>query len=214
MLPDTLRWIAEHRPMIAEAGLRHIELSAAALAVAVLVAVPLGVGLTRVPAAAAYAIGAANVLRTIPSLALLVLMLPLVGTGYLPAMIALTLYGVPAILLNTYAGLRSVDPDVIDAARGQGLSDRQVVRRIEVPLALPVVFAGIRTAAVQIVAAATLAAFVGGGGLGELITAGMGTLDFPELLVGALAVAGLAAGTELLFAGVERWAAGPRRKAA
>ena len=154
-----------------------------------------------------------STLRTIPSLALLVLMLPLVGTGYLPAMIALTLYGVPAILLNTYAGVRSVDPDVVDAARGQGLSDRQIVRRIEVPLALPVVFAGIRTAAVQIVAAATLAAFVGGGGLGELITAGMGTLDFPELLVGALAVAALAAATELLFAGVERRVAYPRRAA-
>jgi osmoprotectant transport system permease protein len=213
MLADTLRWIAEHQRVLADAGLRHIELSAAALAVAVTIAVPLGIALTRVPGAAAYAIGAANVLRTIPSLALLVLMLPLVGTGYLPAMIALTLYGVPAILLNTYAGVRSVDPDVVDAARGQGLSDRQIVRRIEVPLALPVVFAGIRTAAVQIVAAATLAAFVGGGGLGELITAGMGTLDFPELLVGALAVAALAAATELLFAGVERRVAYPRRAA-
>jgi osmoprotectant transport system permease protein len=213
MLADTLRWIAEHQRVLADAGLRHIELSAAALAVAVTIAVPLGIALTRVPGAAAYAIGAANVLRTIPSLALLVLMLPLVGAGYLPAMIALTLYGVPAILLNTYAGVRSVDPDVVDAARGQGLSDRQIVRRIEVPLALPVVFAGIRTAAVQIVAAATLAAFVGGGGLGELITAGMGTLDFPELLVGALAVAALAAATELLFAGVERRVAYPRRAA-
>jgi osmoprotectant transport system permease protein len=211
MLADTLHWIAEHQRVLADAGLRHIELSAAALAVAVTIAVPLGIALTRVPGAATYAIGAANVLRTIPSLALLVLMLPLVGTGYLPAMIALTLYGVPAILLNTYAGMRSVDPDVVDAAHGQGLSDAQIVRRIEIPLALPVVFAGIRTAAVQIVAAATLAAFVGGGGLGELITAGMGTLDFPELLVGALAVAALAAGTELLFAGLERRVAGPRR---
>ena len=210
---DLLGWIAGHRGVRAEAGLRHVELSAAALGLAVAVAVPLGIALTRVPAAAAYVIGGANVLRTIPSLALLVLMLPLVGTGYLPAMIALTLHGVPAILLNTYAGLRSVDPDVVDAARGQGLSDRQIVRRIELPLALPVVFAGVRTAAVQIVAAATLAAFVGGGGLGELITAGMGTLDFPELIVGALAVAALAAGTELLFAGVERLA-GPRRRAA
>jgi osmoprotectant transport system permease protein len=125
-------------------------------------------------------------------------------------MVALTVYGVPAILLNTYAGVRSVDPDIVDAARGQGLSDRQIIRRIEIPLALPVMFAGIRTAAVQIVAAATLAAFVGGGGLGELITAGMGTLDFPELLVGALAVAALAAATELLFAGLERGIAGRR----
>lgn len=204
MLAETLRWAAEHQRVLLEATLRHLELAGAALAVAILVAVPLGIALTRVPGAASLAIGIANVLRTIPSLALLVLMLPLVGTGYLPAMMALTLYGLPAILLNTYAGVRSVDPDVVDAARGQGLSDRQIIRRIEIPLALPVVFAGIRTAAVQIVAAATLAAFVGGGGLGELITAGMGMLDFPELLVGALAVAALAAATELLFAGIER----------
>jgi osmoprotectant transport system permease protein len=205
------RWIAGHQRVLMEAALRHLELSLAALAVAVLIAVPLGILLTRAPRAAPFAVGVANVLRTIPSLALLVLMLPLLGTGYLPAMVALTIYGVPAILINTYAGVRSVDPEVVDAARGQGLSDRQIMRRIEMPLALPVVFAGIRTAAVQIVAAATLAAFVGGGGLGELITAGMGTLDFPELLVGALAVAALAAATELLFAGLQRWVATSRR---
>jgi osmoprotectant transport system permease protein len=211
MLAEALRWPAEHHRMLVDATLRHLELSFAALAVAMSIAVPLGIVLTRAPGIAAFAIGTANVLRTIPSLALLVLMLPLLGTGYLPAVVALILYGVPAILLNTYAGVRSVDPDVVDAARGQGLSDRQIVRRIEIPLALPVVFAGIRTAAVQIVAAATLAAFVGGGGLGELITAGMGTLDIPELVAGALAVAALAAGTELLFAGIERGVANPRR---
>lgn len=214
MLAETLRWAAEHQEMLLKAALRHLELAGAALAVAVLIAVPLGIALTRIPAVAGLAIGLANVLRTIPSLALLVLMLPLLGTGYLPSMVALILYGLPAILLNTYAGVRSVDPDVVDAARGQGLSDRQIVRRIEIPLALPVVFAGIRTAAVQIVAAATLAAFIGGGGLGELITAGMGMLDFPELLVGALAVAALAAATELLFAGIERGVARAWRSAA
>lgn len=214
MLAETLRWAAEHQEMLLKAALRHLELAGAALAIAVALAVPLGIALTRVPGAAGITIGVANVLRTIPSLALLVLMLPLLGTGYLPAMVALTLYGLPAILLNTFAGIRSVDPDVVDAARGQGLSDRQIVRRIEIPLALPVVFAGIRTAAVQIVAAATLAAFVGGGGLGELITTGMGMLDFPELLVGALAVAALAVATELLFAGLERGIAGARRGSA
>ena len=166
---------------------------------------PLGVALTRAPAAAAYVIGAANVLRTIPSLALLVLMLPLVGTGYLPSVIALTLYGVPAILLNTYAGLRSVDPAVVDAARGQGLSDRQIVRRIEVPLALPVVFAGIRTAAVQIVAAATLAAFVGGGGLGELIFTGIDLMEPSMLLAGAIPTAILAVIIDLLVGQCQYW---------
>jgi osmoprotectant transport system permease protein len=213
MPADTLRWVVEHQRVLFDAALRHLELSLAALSVVVAIAVPLGVALTRAPGAAALAIGVANVLRTIPSLALLVLMLPLLGTGYLPSVAALIVYGVPAVLINTYAGVRSVDPDVVDAARGQGLSDRQIMRRIEIPLALPVVFAGIRTAAVQIVAAATLAAFIGGGGLGELITAGMGTLDFPELLVGALAVAALAAGTELLFAAFERRVSSARRAA-
>ena len=213
MLAETLRWLGEHQRVVLETALRHLDLSLMALAVAMALAVPLGIALTRAPGAAGFVIGIANVLRTIPSLALLVLMLPLLGTGYLPAVIALIIYGVPAILLNTYAGVRSVDKEMVDAARGQGLSDRQVIGRIEIPLALPVVFAGIRTAAVQIVAAATLAAFVGGGGLGDLITAGMGTLDFPQLLVGALAVAALATGTELLFAGLERLVSGRRRAA-
>ncbi len=156
MLAETLRWPAEHQRVLLDAALRHLELSLAALAVAVVVALPLGIALTRAPGAAGFVTGIANVLRTIPSLALLVLMLPLLGTGYLPAMVALTVYGVPAILLNTYAGVLSVDADIVDAARG------------------------------------------------------MGTLDFPELLVGALAVAALAAATELLFAGLERGIAGRR----
>ena len=116
---------------------------------------------------------------------------------------ALTLYGLPAILINTYTGLREVDRDIVEAARGQGMTDAGIMRRIEIPLALPVIFAGIRTAAVQIVSAATLAAFIGGGGLGELITAGMGVLDMPQLVVGGLAVALLAVATELGFAGIE-----------
>jgi osmoprotectant transport system permease protein len=146
------------------------------------------------------AIATVNVLRTIPSLALLVIFLPLLGTGFLPAVVALTLYGLPAILINTYTALREVDPDLIEAGLGQGMTDHQVTRRIKIPLTLPIIFAGIRTAAVQIVSAATLAAFIGGGGLGELITAGMGTLNIPQLVVGGLAVALLAIATELTFA--------------
>ena len=138
-----------------------------------------------------------------PSLALLVIMLPFLGTGFVPAVVALTLYGLPAILINTYTGLREVDRDIVEAARGQGMTDGETMRRIEIPLALPVIFAGIRTAAVQIVSAATLAAFIGGGGLGELITAGMGVLDMPQLVVGGLAVALLAVATELGFAAIE-----------
>lgn len=200
---DVLAWLSDHPQAFETAVSRHVALSGAALAAAIALALPLALALVRWHRAAGAVIASVNVLRTIPSLALLAAALPLLGTGFLPAVIALTLYGLPAILINTHTALREVDPDVVEAGLGQGMTDRQVMRRIRLPLGLPVIFAGIRTAAVQIVSAATLAAFIGGGGLGELITAGMGTLDIAELLLGALAVAALAMATELVFAGLE-----------
>jgi len=202
-MPDVIGWIAAHPKVFVQAANQHIVLSVTALIAAIVLALPLALAITRSERAANAAIAGVNVLRTIPSLALLVIMLPFLGTGFVPAVVALTLYGLPAILINTYTGLRGVDRDIVEAARGQGMTDREIMRRIEVPLALPVIFAGVRTAAVQIVSAATLAAFIGGGGLGELITAGMGVLDMPQLMVGGLAVALLAVATELGFAVVE-----------
>jgi osmoprotectant transport system permease protein len=202
-MPDVVGWIAAHPKVFVQAANQHIVLSVTALVAALVFALPLALAITRSEWAANAAIAGVNVLRTIPSLALLVIMLPFLGTGFVPAVVALTLYGLPAILINTYTGLRGVDRDIVEAARGQGMTDAGIMRRIEVPLALPVIFAGIRTAAVQIVSAATLAAFIGGGGLGELITAGMGVLDMPQLMVGGLAVALLAVATELGFAGIE-----------
>jgi osmoprotectant transport system permease protein len=134
-------------------------------------------------------------------------MLPVLGTGFLPSAIALAIYGLPAVLLNTHTGLREVAPEIVEAGRGQGFSERQILLRIAIPLALPVIFAGVRTAAVQVVSAATLAVFIGGGGLGELISAGMGLLDIPQLVIGAFTVAILALLTELLFGTAERAAA-------
>ena len=199
MLRDLLVWIQTHPKIISTTVQQHLMLSGTALAAATAIGAPTGLLLTRRPEIVSLVIGTANVLRTIPSLALLVIMLPVLGTGFLPSVVALTLYGLPAVLINTYTGVVAVDRDVVEAARGQGLSAGQLMRRIEIPLALPVIFAGIRTAAVQIVSAATLAAFIGGGGLGELITAGMGLLDIPQLLAGALAVATLAILTEAFF---------------
>lgn len=203
MLGDVLAWLADHPQAFETAASRHVALSATALVAAMVLALPLALVLVRWDRAAGPAIAAVNVLRTIPSLALLAAALPLVGTGFLPSVIALTLYGLPAILINTHTALREVDADVVEAGRGQGMTDRQVMARIRIPLSLPVIFAGIRTAAVQIVSAATLAAFIGGGGLGELITAGMGTLNIAELVLGGLAVAVLAVVTELVFAALE-----------
>jgi osmoprotectant transport system permease protein len=176
-----------------------------ALAAVLVLAFPLGIALGRWTRLATPIVAVVNTLRTIPSLALLVLMLPVLGTGFLPSVVALALYGLPAVLLNTIAGIQGVDRDVVEAARGQGLSDTQILGHIEVPLALPVIVAGVRTAAVQIVSAATLAVFIGGGGLGELISAGMGLLDIPQLIVGAGAVALLAVLTEVTFGSLE-WA--------
>lgn len=197
-------WIAANPQIFAVALQNHLWLSGIALVAVLLIALPLGLVLTRQRGLANAAIAIVNILRTVPSLALLVIMLPLLGTGFLPSVVALTLYGLPALLLNTYTGLTQVDADIVEAARGQGFSDRQVMMKIEIPLALPVIFAGIRTAAVQIVSAATLAAFIGGGGLGELITAGMANFNFPQLVAGAVAVAALALVVEVGFAAVER----------
>jgi osmoprotectant transport system permease protein len=197
-------WIAANPQIFVVALQNHLWLSGIALVAVLLIALPLGLALTRQRGLANAAIAIVNILRTVPSLALLVIMLPLLGTGFLPSVVALTLYGLPALLLNTYTGLTQVDADIVEAARGQGFSDRQVMMKIEIPLALPVIFAGIRTAAVQIVSAATLAAFIGGGGLGELITAGMANFNFPQLVAGAVAVAALALVVEVGFAAVER----------
>lgn len=204
MIGDVLAWIGTHPEIMLRTLRQHAALSAAALAIAVAVGLPLGIVLARSARAAGPVVALVNTLRTIPSLALLVLMLPVLGTGALPSTVALVLYGLPAVLLNTIAGLGDVDRDVTDAARGQGLSEPQVLGRIELPLASAVILAGVRTAAVQIVSAATLAVFIGGGGFGELISSGMALLDLPQLVAGAMSVALLAAVTEGAFAAAER----------
>lgn len=204
MLADALTWILSNPAVFRAALTTHLWLSGTALAVGMVVAVPLGIWLSRYPRAADLAINFAGVLRTIPSLAILAIMLPLLGTGFLPSVVALIVYAISPILINTYVGIKQVDPDSVDAALGMGMTRLQIVARIEVPLAVPVIFAGIRTAAVQVVAGATLAAFIGGGGLGDFITAGIAIMDTSRLLVGAVPVALLAIATELIFGGIER----------
>jgi osmoprotectant transport system permease protein len=152
----------------------------------------------------APSLGAIYVARVVPSLAVLAIMLPLVGIGFWPALVALTLLAIPPIVLSTDIGLRGVPESVRDAARGLGMTRNQIGARVAWPLALPVVFSGIRTAAVEVVASATLAAFIGGGGLGEYIVNGLAENDRPQLLEGALSVAVLALATQWLLGGVER----------
>lgn len=182
----------------------HVTLSAMALLIATLICIPLGIWSARSQRLSPWTINLVSALRVLPSLAILVLMLPYLGLGFTPALAALTILACPPILINTYTGFRDVDPAVVEAAYGMGMTPRQVLWWIESPLALPVVVAGLRTAAVEVVASATLAAFIGGGGLGEFIINGLGLNDMRSLLVGAVPVALLALLAEGLFAVTER----------
>ncbi len=182
----------------------HVELSVVALLIGVVIALPIALATFRSPFWAAVAINTGNIGRAVPSLAILALVFPLLGFGFTPSLVALTLLAIPPILINASTGLSQVNPQVIDAARGMGLSNSQILRGIQLPIAAPVIFAGIRTSAVQVVASATLATFVGGGGLGDLIVLGLQRNDPAVLVGGSLTIAVLAIITELTFGLLER----------
>ena len=151
----------------------HIGLTMISLIIAILIAVPIGILITRKQKFAGAVLGFAGVLQTIPSIALLGVMIPFLGIGPKPAILALFLYALLPVIRNTYTGIREVNPAVIDAARGMGMSKWQILTRVELPLAFPVLMAGIRTATVINVGVATLAAYIAAGGLGEFIFGGI-----------------------------------------
>lgn len=186
----------------AETG-RHLVLSLSALAISVAVCLPLGVWIAHRTAVAQPVINLFNALRVIPSLAILFLVLPLLGLGFRPALFALTVLAFPPVLINTYAGLRGIDPALDEAAYGMGMSQGQVLRRVELPLAMSAIIAGIRTAAVEVISSATIAAFIGGGGLGDFITRGFALFDVHIMLVGAVPVAVLALLAEGMLASLQ-----------
>jgi osmoprotectant transport system permease protein len=187
-----------------EAMSRHLALSLSALAISVMVGVPLGIWISRRERAAELVISGFGALRLVPSLAILFLALPYLGTGFRPALLALTVLALPPVLINAYAGIRNVDRALVEAATGMGMQPAQVLRQIELPIALPAIIAGIRTAAVEVVASATLAAFIGGGGLGDFVTRGFALYDVRIMLVGAVPVALLALLSEAALATLQR----------
>ena len=192
----------------------HVELSAVSLVIAAAVAIPVGLLVGHKRRGQFLAVSIANLGRAIPSFGLVVLIFilivisnlwPSLGFSMLPTMIALVLLAIPPILTNTYVGIQSADADTVEAARGMGLSERQVLGRLELPLAAPLIMAGLRTSAVTVVATATLAGFAGGGGLGVFLYEGFTQQGQEQLLIGgAILVATLAICTEVLFAGLER----------
>jgi osmoprotectant transport system permease protein len=178
----------------------HLAISAVAVLLALVVALPVGVVLGHSGRGSGFVLGLANVSRAVPTLALLtVFAVTPIGFGDTATTIALAVFAVPPILTNTFVGFAEVDRDVREAARAMGMSTRQVVARAELPLALPLVMTGIRTATVQVVATTTLAALVGGGGLGQLIALGYGQQDYGLMIAGSILVAVLALLTELVL---------------
>jgi len=192
----------------------HLGLAGAALAIALVVAVPAGLFSAKRAAARPLVLGLVNVGRVVPSLAVLTLLLPVWGVGAKTAIAALALLAIPPIAINTDVAIRNIPMAVTDAARGLGMLPRQILWRIEAPLAFPIVLAGTRTAAVEVIASATLATFIGGGGLGEYITTGLQANDTHLLLVGVTAVALLAIASELAFTALLQFAGTKQRSRA
>lgn len=195
--------------------LEHLQLTAVAMALATAVGVPLGVHIARERFLARPVLAVVSVIQTIPSLALLGFLIPLFGSiGAKPAIVALFLYALLPVVQNTYTGISQVDPAALEAARGVGMRERQILLRVTLPQALPVIMAGIRLATVLSVAVATLAALIGAGGLGTFIFQGIQTVDNRIVLAGAVPTAALALTLDGLLGLLERWLtpAGLRRR--
>ncbi len=185
---------------------QHMMLVLIPVGIAIVVSIPLGILATRYRAVEIPALGLANIGQTIPSLALIALMIPLgLGIGRRPAYVALLIYAILPILRNTYTGIAGVDPSLKRAARGMGMTDMQMLLKVELPLAFPTIMAGIRTSTVIIIGTAVLAAYIGGGGLGQFIVTGLGLVRDDLILLGAIPSALLAIVADLILGRVEDW---------
>lgn len=208
---DGIHWIFDPRHWSGSNGIpvrvwEHVQLSVISLVLACLIAIPIALWVGHTRKGQVVTVQLANLGRSIPSLAVLSVMFliavkawPRLAFGFLPTIVALTFLGIPVIVINTYVGIRQVDQETVEAARGQGMSGWQVLTRLEVPLAMPLIMTGLRLAAVQIVATATLAALIAGGALGRYIVDGYAQQDTPMVVAGAILVAILAIATDLLF---------------
>src|ERR1700682_157798 len=208
-LANVLRWFLDPLHWSGSDGIptrlvQHIQLSAESVAIGALIALPVGIVLGHYGRFGNLAINVSNGGRAVPSFGILVIAFHVFGLAALPIIIALTALAIPPMVTNSYVALREVDPDIKEAARGMGYRELAQVLRVELPLAVPLIMAGVSTSAVQVVATATLAALIAGGGFGRYIVDGLARSDNPRLLAGALLVAALALTTELLLAGLQR----------
>jgi len=205
LLQEAFLYAQSHSDELFTALQEHLLLVIIALGISLGVSLPLGIWTSRSRAASVTVINFFNGLRVVPSIAILFLAIPYFGLTFTSALIALTILAFPPILINTDAAYRTIDPAIKESAAGMGMTNRQTLWRVETPLALPVIVTGVRTATIEIIASATLAAFIGIGGLGVFVVRGFALYDIPILLVGAIPVALLALSADLLLGGIQRW---------
>lgn len=203
-MSEMISWIVSHQPEFYRALGQHLLMCGVSMTIALALGLPLAVLIVNRGGLAFGVINSVSALRALPSLAILAIMMPILGIGLWPSIVALTVLALPPILLNAYVGLRDVDPDAVEAAIGMGMSRGQVLRRIRIGLAAPAMFAGARTASVQVLAGATLAPFIGGGGLGDFIVTGISIMDTSRMLVGAVPIALLALAAEWILSLAEK----------
>jgi len=182
----------------------YLQICSVTIALAIVIGVVLGAAVSRNALLAFLAVNLSGLMRAIPIIAVLIAFVPIFGIGFTPTVIALVVLGIPPILLNTYTGIRGVDPAMIEAAKGMGMTTWQIATLIQAPIVTPLIAAGIRTSAVQIIATATLAAFIGAGGFGDYIVDGLNVFNYTELIVGAISVAILAILVEVFMGWLQR----------
>jgi osmoprotectant transport system permease protein len=213
-LMDTLTYALVNWPLIVSRALEHIEIVGVAVGLAILTGVPIGIAITQDKRLADNVLYVASIIITIPSIALFGLMIPVLsmighGIGYLPAVIAVLLYSQLPIIRNTYAAITNVDPALREAARGMGLTRIQRLREVELPLAVPVIMAGIRVAVVMNIGVTAIAAYIGAGGLGAFISRGISQTDPRQLITGAVAVSVLAIVADVALLALQRYLTSP-----
>jgi osmoprotectant transport system permease protein len=207
-----IKYVARYYPRILKLTMQHLTISAIALSLTLLVCVPLGIFLTRKEKLAPYVIGMANVFQTIPSLALLGFLIFFFGIGNDNAICALFLYAMLPVLQNTYTGIKSVPRHLVQAARGMGMTEMQILVKVQLPIARPVILAGIRVATVWVIGTATLASAIGGGGLGKLIFSGLASIRNEIILAGAIPATIIALLTDQLIKFLQEYYS-PRKRA-
>ena len=200
-----IKFISEHSGMLFAKTFEHLYISIVALVIAIIVAVPLGILLSKKEKLSKVSLTIAGVLQTIPTLAVLALMIPLFGVGKTPAIIALFLYVLLPILNNTVLGVKNIDKNVIQAGQSMGMTKFQLMKDVEMPLALPLIISGIRLSSVYVISWATLASYVGAGGLGDLVFNGLNLYQPPMIISAAIVVTLLALVIDFILSLVEKW---------